>query len=372
MNVKTLEYHDINRFHIISDTHFGVRSNSIEWIEIQYDFFEKFYIPYLKKIVKPGDAIIHLGDVFESRQFVNVRVMNMAIDIMKKLAEIMPVFIICGNHDIYYKSTNDINSIKIFEMIDNIKIFEDPIILELNNGKTKALLMPWQDTPELENEIIQNNKADYLFCHTDFVGIKFNDKMDITSGTSVINVKDFKGVYSGHIHFAQQYHNIRMVGCPYQISRSDIGNSKKLWSINFIDDTESYIDNTNSPIFLKIKLDYLLESTFGEIKKIIDNNYVDILIKSSCTVDFPFSTFIDIFDGVKYRKLNYIITTGEIGNDIDDEDGDEDIINETIDISSLINIYVENLDFNDKIKIKLKEVSNKLYTSLLNETNDNY
>ena len=117
MNVKTLEYHDINRFHIISDTHFGVRSNSIEWIEIQYDFFEKFYIPYLKKIVKPGDAIIHLGDVFESRQFVNVRVMNMAIDIMKKLAEIMPVFIICGNHDIYYKSTNDINSIKIFELL---------------------------------------------------------------------------------------------------------------------------------------------------------------------------------------------------------------------------------------------------------------
>ena len=43
------------RVWVLGDLHFGVRANSVEWLEIQKDFFERLFIPTLVKHVKPGD-----------------------------------------------------------------------------------------------------------------------------------------------------------------------------------------------------------------------------------------------------------------------------------------------------------------------------
>jgi hypothetical protein len=45
-----------NRIFLLSDVHFGVRNNSIEWLENQLDFFYNFYIPYLKNNVQKNDV----------------------------------------------------------------------------------------------------------------------------------------------------------------------------------------------------------------------------------------------------------------------------------------------------------------------------
>ena len=45
-----------NRIFLLSDTHFGVRNNSIEWLENQLDFFYNFYIPFLKNNVQKNDV----------------------------------------------------------------------------------------------------------------------------------------------------------------------------------------------------------------------------------------------------------------------------------------------------------------------------
>ena len=38
-----------NKIYLISDLHFGVRANSLEWLKNQLDFFYGVYIPYLKE-----------------------------------------------------------------------------------------------------------------------------------------------------------------------------------------------------------------------------------------------------------------------------------------------------------------------------------
>lgn len=43
------EYIPYNRIFLLSDLHFGVRANSLEWLQNQKSFFQDFYIPYLKK-----------------------------------------------------------------------------------------------------------------------------------------------------------------------------------------------------------------------------------------------------------------------------------------------------------------------------------
>jgi len=354
------KYPDIKRFFILSDTHFGVRSNSVEWLEIQRDYFYNWFIPMIKENYREGDALIHCGDVFDSRQSLNLRVMNTAMEIFEELSKILPVFIICGNHDIYHKKSNEINSIKIFNWLDNVHVYEQPVVLNINSGDTNALLMPWKDTQEEEQSVINANPADYLFCHTDIRGLKFNSYVEVEHGLGAAEFTTFKKVYSGHIHFAQTNGNIRMVGCPLPMTRSDIGNTKSIWTINFENDEDSSVENHYSPKFIRMKLENVLEKNYGELKEIFKNNFVDILVHSSLGQSFPFSSFLDAFAEVNYRKLNYIITTMGDGDEIDLEDYNEEMEKE-IDLLKLISLYIDNLAYSDSIKGKLKKISNRFY-----------
>jgi DNA repair exonuclease SbcCD nuclease subunit len=368
MKATKEKHHDVKRFINISDTHFGIRSNSNEWVDIHRSYFFDWFIPLLKKNYQPGDALMHNGDVFDSRQSINLNVMNMGLEIFEAISKIMPVYVICGNHDIYRKNTNAINSLKMFKWLDNVHVYEEPIILEVNGGKTDILLMPWRATKEQEQETVYSNTADYLFCHTDMQGLKFNRNVKVDEGINIETLKKFKRVYSGHIHYAQNAGNVRMIGSPYQLTRSDIGNAKSVWFIDFTNDTEDNIVNDFTPKFIKVNLDKLLELRFKRAEEILENNFVDILVDAITTVNFPFSSFLDLFSNIKYRKLNYIITSTEDNDDwlVEELEGGD----ETIDLPSLVNLYIDSLSYNEGIKTRLKEVSKTLYIDTLKNSNE--
>jgi len=65
----------VKRIWILGDMHLGVRSNSMEWLNIQKDFYENEFIPTLKKNVKPGDILVQVGDAFDNRQSINLKVL---------------------------------------------------------------------------------------------------------------------------------------------------------------------------------------------------------------------------------------------------------------------------------------------------------
>lgn len=352
------KFHNVKRLINISDTHFGVRSNSVEWMEIQRSYFFDFLIPMIKENYQEGDALIHTGDVFDSRQSLNLKVMNMGLEIFSAISKIMPIFVICGNHDIYHKKSNDINSLKPFTYMENVHVYEQEVILEFNQGKTKALLMPWKDTKEQEQAVIDANEADYLFCHTDMRGLKFNSFVKVEEGNEVTSFGKFKAVYSGHIHYAQKNGNVRMVGSPYPLTRSDIGNIKHVWYLDIVNHTEKGIQNNHSPKFIRMNLTKILEMKYKDVKNIIENNFCDILVHSSWATNFPFNEFLELFADIQYRKLNYIITTVGLDDEIDLEEGTYE---KEVDLPTLIDMYIDNLSYKDNIKNRLKEVSRKLY-----------
>ena len=56
---------------LITDTHFGIKQNSITWFNSQSNFIYEQLIPYIqthKDIIR----LIHLGDVFDSRSSISV------------------------------------------------------------------------------------------------------------------------------------------------------------------------------------------------------------------------------------------------------------------------------------------------------------
>ena len=119
------------RVWFLTDTHFGVRNSSNEWIEIMKDYFYEWFIPLVKNNYQPGDVLIHLGDVYDSRQSINIKVLNLGVDVFESLSQIFSdgIYIIVGNHDLWSKSASEINTVRPFRYIPNVKIYDKTDIL---------------------------------------------------------------------------------------------------------------------------------------------------------------------------------------------------------------------------------------------------
>ncbi len=217
------------KVYMISDTHFGVSQNNLDkFLPMMEETFYEFVIPFLKKNVKKGDILIHLGDLFDNRTSIPILVLNKVERILTEISKILPIHILIGNHDLWNKGTNEVNSVRIFGYINNnIHVHEATSILDVCDKK--LVLIPWSEKRiDLINEI-DSNPGDYLFCHSDLNGCRMHlnsvahrnpDKIDVD------NFSSYKNVFSGHIHITQQNKNFRFIGSLYQMDRNDIGDQK--------------------------------------------------------------------------------------------------------------------------------------------------
>lgn len=342
---------------MITDTHLGVRNNSIEWLDIMKEYFYDFFIPLLKKEKKEGDFLIHVGDVFDSRHSLNLLVMNEGMNIFEEIAKVMPIVIILGNHDIYKKNSNEVNSVRVLRWVPNIKVLEEPEVITVS-GK-KLLFMPWRAGHAEELECINSNPADFMFCHTEMQGLKFNRSTTIETGLDIKEIKRFRKVYAGHIHFAQQKGNFRMLGCPYPMTRSDMNNEKGVWRLDLETEEEFYYPNTVSPKFVRILFEKVLEMTEDEAREYFKNNFVDILVDPKWSLNFPFSTFAEDMKG--YRRLDFVPRISSM----EDEDGvlleSDSAGMEQVDVIELSKRLIYNTGHSDKVKERLVGTIKTLY-----------
>jgi DNA repair exonuclease SbcCD nuclease subunit len=344
------------RIFFLTDLHFGVRSSSQEWQQIQEDYFNGFFIPLIKKEHRPGDILLVLGDIFDSRNSINLKVLCMGVDIFEKLSEIFTdgIVIILGNHDLWAKDDNSINSLKSMKWIPNIHIYEEPI--SINFGGQKFLLMPWRKDHAAEDECVTTMGPGHKFlvCHADIQGLKFNKFVDITEGCNIDNFDVFKTVYSGHIHYAQKIKNVNMLGSPYQLTRSDIGNSKGVTLLDLGTELETYWENHYSPKFIKMKFTDVIELSSKRLNLLFKNNFVDIYIDGDQALKAPISVFMDLLDG-GYRRIDFHPLVAE------DMHIDDDFQETNFDLLKFAKEYVDSLPYEADTKDKLFTFVTKLY-----------
>jgi calcineurin-like phosphoesterase family protein len=346
------------RVWFITDTHLGIRNNSNEWIEIIGNYFNDWFIPLVKREYRDGDILIHLGDYYDSRQSVNLKVLNLGVDIAEKLSEIFKdgIHIIIGNHDIWGKTSNDINSLKSLKWIPNINIHEEPVTL--NVGGKRFFLMPWRKDHEAERECLEKAKPhDYLCCHTDVTGMRFNKFVKIDDGISLKDAKKFGRVYSGHIHYSQELGNVKMLGSPYQLTRSDRDNPKGITVLDVDTGEEIYYENDKSPKFLKFDFSDVLEMTIEDAQGVMSNGFVDIMIDSSMSLKAPLNILTD--EVTSPRKISfhpYDANQSGFLNEQLQSDG-----NKTFSVMDFIGTFVSNLEYDQKTKDRLISSINKLH-----------
>lgn len=357
----------MKRAFIISDTHFGARSNSTERLDEMASRFRDDFIPKVRQNYKPGDVLIHNGDVFDNRQSINLAVLFETIQIFEQLSKIFVdgIYVIAGNHDVMKKSSNDISSLDCLKHIPHIHILKSPVIYE-NYYKQKLFFMP-RRTNEAEDvktiEEYEFYKCDYLFCHTNIAGLRFDKNREIDHGMSINLLKRYTRVYSGHIHRGQHINNVTMIGNPYQMTRSDAGNPKGWYILDFADNSEQFFENNHSSKFIKIYLNRFLESTIEDLVTLGTNNRVDLHIPSSYLIKYNVNPVIDALSKVakKLEVVNYEL-------EVNQDDIAAESLGEDFNILNLCKSYINGDNKIDKhIKDRVYKKIEELYLNLIKE-----
>ena len=364
-----MDFKKINgkRVWFISDTHLGVRNNSNEWIDLIRDYFFNCFFPIVRKNYRKGDILIHLGDYFDSRQSLNLKVLNLGVEVTEELSKIFEdgVYIIAGNHDIWGKTSNEVNSLKCLKWIPNVNIIEEPESFLISDRS--FFFMPWRKDHTTENETLDSSLPhDVLCCHTDIRGLKFNKYVNIEEGSEISKFSKFGRVYSGHIHYSQKSGNINMVGSPYQITRSDMNNPKFITLLDLNNMEETVFYNEYSPKFKRISFNDLLEYTLEEANSFFSNNFIDVMIEPGIALGNYLSNLTDLVNS--QRTLNFQLydpnSSLSLQEQIIESDGSH------FNVMDFIKEYINKTEEDDRIKDKLISSFNKLHSLISKNDQD--
>lgn len=227
----------MNKFVMVTDTHAGVHNNSDYWLNINKLLFDEIIDYCIKENI---NDIIHLGDLFDSRKSLNVKTLNKVVDIVKKISENkINLYLILGNHDIFYNNSLYPNSLASFKNIPYVNIIDKPYYYNKD-----IILSPWQTIPDIPSK--------YLLSHLEINGFPMNTSGSEFSGgrISISDLSDFEQVYSGHFHTYSTKENITYIGSPYAMSFNDILQNKGYYIFDGGD--IQFIEFTDAPKFISI------------------------------------------------------------------------------------------------------------------------
>lgn len=344
----------------LNDTHCGIRNSSDIWIEYQRRFYEDIFFPYLRK--HNIKNIIHLGDYYDHRKYINFKALNenrkMFLDVL--VAEQITMDIIPGNHDVFYKNTNELSSLKelMGHYMNNINIVMKPTVLDYDG--TKIGLVPWvnNDNYAKTAKFLKNCKARFIGGHFELAGFQMMRGVTNHHGMDSKLLDRFEQVWTGHFHTKSTTDNINYFGSQMEFTWADAHDQKYFHTF----DTEtSTLEAVENPITLFEKVVYndeKIEYNDIEINHLKDK-YVKIIVDAK-TDHFQFDRFVDRIQSLGVHDLKIAETFEEFtGAEIDDNSVSVE------DTATLLNSYVDAVT-TDLDKNRIKGLMNELYIEASN------
>ena len=297
---------------IITDTHYGARKSS----RLFHDYFEKFYRDiFFPTIDAEGiDTIIHMGDAFDSRKGIDFTSLDWAkrvvFDPIKDRGITMHLMV--GNHDAYYKNTNDINAVDLLlKEYDNVNVYSSTT--EVNVGGLDILFIPWINEQNTESSLlsIKTSSCRVSMGHLELSGFRAHRGCIMENGMDGELFENFEKVYSGHYHTRSSDGKIFYLGNPYEMFWNDVGDERGF----HIFDTET-LEHTpvNNPYRLFYNIYY--EDTDHQLFNTTEyeNKIVKVIVKKKTDIT-KFEKFIDKLysSGVHDLKIveNFQLTESE-------------------------------------------------------------
>jgi predicted phosphodiesterase len=332
---------------VISDTHYGARKGS----KLFQDYFELFY----KNVFFPTleqygiTTVIHMGDAFDSRKSIDYQSFEWAKKVVFEPLSKYDVHMITGNHDCYYKNTNNVNSPNLLlQSYPNVKTYSSPT--EIKVGDLNVLLLPWicMENEEQSLKSIKNTKCKIAMGHLELQGFRVNRSVVMEHGLEANLFKNFTKVFSGHYHTRSNNGTVFYLGNPYEMFWNDVNDPRGFT----IFDTET-LEHTpvNNPyrLFYNIYYEDTPHQMFDASE--YENKIVKVIVRKKSDTK-QFEKFIDKLYAANVSELkvieNFEIQESESFEAFDSED-----------TMSILNRYIEEAEVNlDKSTIQklLQEV----------------
>jgi len=332
---------------VLSDTHAGIRNSSDIFADNAEKFFDEVFFPYLLK--NDIKHILHLGDVFDNRKVINIKTINrfrkMFLEPLRKHNIHMDV--IPGNHDVFYKNTNDLNSLKEFlgHYMDVVTIFMNPVVHEY--GGCKLAVLPWINSENYEQSMsfIQSCKSDILCGHLDIQGFNMMRGVVNTHGMDPSIFDRFESVYTGHFHTKSDKDNIHYLGSQLEFFWSDAHDPKYFHTLDMSTRELEAIRNPHT-LFLKIYYD---EDKLDDTIPDCDGKFVKIIVENRKNL-YDFDKYVEKIQAQKIHDLK-IIESYEEFTGVAVEDTNISIEN----TENLLDSYIDAVDTElDKNLLKIK------------------
>jgi DNA repair exonuclease SbcCD nuclease subunit len=278
---------------MFTDIHFGRMANSSVHNQDCLDYIDWFCDNVSKD--KEIDCIVFIGDWYEHRSSVDGLTLKYSYNGAKRLNELgLPIFMIIGNHDLYYRTNREVYTTNFFESFENITIVNEPTVFS-RLGKKGSLVSPYLFHDEYD-KLLAYMDIPVWFGHFEFKGfVLTGEHVVMEHGTDHTNFKSIKKIFSGHFHKRQNKDNVHFIGNCFPADFSDAGDvNRGMATYNFDTDTVKYINWDDCPKYINVTLSQLLE----EHESILCKN-----ARVECLVDIDITLQEDIDIRTKYMEM---------------------------------------------------------------------
>jgi DNA repair exonuclease SbcCD nuclease subunit len=343
---------------IITDQHFGARNDSIAFL----DYFEKFYNDvFFPTLAEHNiDTVLVLGDTFDRRKYVNFYALQRAKEMFfDKLANRnINVHMLAGNHDTYFKNTNDVNSPDLLlREYDNINVIDHPATIYVD--ETPICMMPWICPENYQDSIdtINDTKAELCMGHFEIAGFAMYRGMESHDGLSKETFDKFDMVFSGHYHHKSDDGHIYYVGNPYELTWQDYNDPRGFHLFDLGSRELTFIRNPYS-MFARVEYDDKEQEPVDLDALDLQGKYVKLVVVNK-TDYYKFDKFVQKL----YNKGCHDIKVVEDMSEFQEGEIDDSINLE--DTLSVLGHYVDSIE-TDLDKEKIKTYMRSLYTEAVN------
>ena len=343
---------------IITDQHFGARNDSIAFLDFFQKFYDNTFFPTLAN--NNIDTVLVLGDTFDRRKYINFYALQRAKEMFfDRLASMgISVHMLAGNHDTYFKNTNDVNSPDLLlKEYDNINVIDEPTTIEV--AGTEICMMPWicPENYQQSLDVMKNTKAELCMGHFEIAGFAMYRGMESHDGLSKETFDKFDMVFSGHYHHRSDDGHIYYLGNPYELTWQDYNDPRGFHLFDLSTRKLEFITNPYT-MFSRIEYNDKDQDPIDLDSLDLKDSYVKLIVVNK-TDFYKFDKFIQKL----YSKGCHDIKIVEDLSEFEDgEIGEEINLEDTI---SVLTNYVDSVE-TDVDKEKIKTFMRTLYTEAVN------
>ena len=340
---------------LINDTHWGARNDSPAFIDYFNRFYNEIFFPYLQQ--NNINTIVHLGDVVDRRKFINHNTAhNFKLNFWDKIDLLnIDTHVIIGNHDTYYKNTNEINALQNLNISFNTKVYTS--CETVNFDGLDILFIPWICDTNKEDTLhhIDSTTAQIVMGHLEIKGFEMHKGHLNEQGLEKELFKRFEKVITGHFHKKSDDGHIYYLGCPYQIMWSDYNCPK---GFHIFDTQTRELTRIPNPLIMFKKFVYNDKGEDYSKKDLseYENTFVKLFVSNRTDTDM-FDKLLDRF----HNEINaYEINVIEDNNSDMSASVREDILEQGEDTLTFLGNYIDQID-TTLDKAKLKTFAKELY-----------